>query len=291
MVTVHLDTRAFIDWAVVEGLAGRNAVWTRLRPGQTNRVWQVGVPDATAHVIKLYRADRATPVFPNDPDAEWRALHALGRSGLAPEPLRQVDGPFGTVVSYVFSVRSKPVSPIATARLLSRLHRQPPIGGFRSLQLDAETLVTESKRMAEAADQTLQAMLYGCRPTHPGRAPQIAQTFLHGDPVPSNLIGTSAGPILVDWQCPATGDPVFDIACAVSPSMRLSCGHRPLSRGEVFRFLDAYGDAAATRRFHHWRPILTWRFACYAAWRMSNRRGGRRACLDAELALLERLDQ
>ncbi len=55
---------------------------------------------------------------------------------------------------------------------------------------------------------------------------------------------------LIDWQCPAIGDPCLDLALFLSPTMQQVNGKTPLSGAEVAAFLEAYDNPQVTCRYH-----------------------------------------
>lgn len=270
---------------------GRGAAdWTPLGGGRTNRVWQLG---GAGHgvVCKLYRAGAGTLLFPNDPEAERSALAALAGTDLAPDLRDRLSWGGETCLVYRFVPgRAGGAGAAETLRALAALHRIMPPAGLRRVASDARALMDQGRAMLRDACGVDLARLRAAPPVPSGRG--LGRTvFLHGDPVPSNLVARPEGGVtFIDWQCPALGDPIHDIALALSPSMRLASGVTPLTRAETASALDAYGDEEAARRYRRWRPALAWRLACHAAWRLSRGDTAYRAGLDAELALAERLN-
>lgn len=131
--------------------------------------------------------------------------------------------------------------------------------------------------------------LCAAEPTAPDVVPSGRRALLHGDPVPGNLILSPDGPVLIDWQCPATGDPTEDLAIFLSPAMQMFYRGRPLSADEAATFLGAYGDAATVARYRALAPWHHWRMAAYCLWRMARGGGDSRAeaaAFDAELAAM-----
>jgi aminoglycoside phosphotransferase (APT) family kinase protein len=59
---------------------------------------------------------------------------------------------------------------------------------------------------------------------------------------------------LIDWQCPAVGDPCEDIAIFLSPAMQLAYRGTVLSRAEEQVFLTAYSDASTLKRYANIAP-------------------------------------
>ncbi len=68
----------------VAGQIGPKARWQALSGGRTNPVWHVQ-DSARGLICKLFRPGAATPLFANDPAAEWAALTSLRGEGIAPE--------------------------------------------------------------------------------------------------------------------------------------------------------------------------------------------------------------
>ena len=110
--------------------------------------------------------------------------------------------------------------------------------------------------------------------------------FLHGDPVAGNIVGNPEDWRLIDWQCPAIGDPCEDIALFLSPAMQMAYRGAPLSEGERQRFLATYPDPEITRRYQSLAAFYHWRMAAYCLWLDS--RGDRAAGegTEAEIAAM-----
>lgn len=216
--------------------------WEPLQGGTTNLVWR-----CDDVVIKSYRPARATPLFPNDPQQEAAALAALAPQGFAPQLLAKG----GLWLAYAFL--PGPCwsdGPEQVAQLLCRLHQiENPALSLRRVAMGAKDLIAETSEMMAA--QGLSVPL----PAIPDHPPPRA-CLLHGDPVPGNIVMASGGPVLIDWQCPAWGDPVLDLALFLSPAMQQIYRGRPLSKAEEAAFLAAYPDAATKARLAAFRPVL-----------------------------------
>lgn len=259
--------------------------WHPLQGGKTNQLWRVG--DV---VVKLYSQPGANPLFPNQPDAEILALQALQGRGLAPQFLGQAATPLGRCVVYRH-MPGQPGSagPAQVAGLLARLHQQPrPAQALRHISASAGAV------MASA-----QAILGLCRdraafsdPPDMGPAvavPLPAPVFLHGDPVPANIVHAPQaphGPCLIDWQCPGWGPAAHDLAIYLSAAMQLLYQGQPLPRRAQAQVLAAYPDAAAVAHYRAVRPLFAWRMAAYCQWRLEQGQADYAAARDAELASL-----
>lgn len=272
------------------GFGRAAADWSALGGGRTNLVWrQNGAAEGV--VCKLYRPEAGTPLFPNDSEAEGRALAALAGTGLAPAFRERLKWAGQTCLVYRFVAGQAGAAGAAeTLRALAALHRLTPPEGLRRAASGADAVLEEGLRMLRDASGAHHVRLICAVPTVQDLPPG-PPGFLHGDPVPFNVVARPEGGVaFIDWQCPATGDPVHDIALALSPSMRLANGLGPLTPDETAAALDAYGEAEVAWRYRRWRPALAWRLACHAAWRLARGDDAYRAGFDAELALAERLD-
>jgi hypothetical protein len=258
--------------AVAPGAAG--GAWRPLKGGRTNRLWRVVRAGAPTVVVKVY-ALAGTPVFPNLPRAEAAALRRLCGTGLAP---RLLGGERACGVRFLVyeHVRAEgPADPESAARALRGLHGLPPPRGLRRLP-PLRDMLAELVRDLGEVPAPIRAAMGACGPEGP-------VTFLHGDPTPGNALAAPGGCVLVDWQCPAIGDPSWDLAILLSPAMRHLDGLPPLDAGEERAVLRAYGSDARRRRLASGRRALRALIAAHCLWRA--RRGWSGAARAAELEL------
>ena len=246
--------------------------------GRVNAVFRLG-----DRVAKLYRPNGGTPLFPNDPDAEWRALLALAPAALAPRPLYRTATPRGDLITYAH-IPGDPgcAQPAAVAGLLGRLHSQAPWRGLRQA-VTGPMIDGAAAGMIADTDP-----LHGHRPPQAAAAP-IRQTPIHRDPVPANIISGRQKVCLIDYQCPALGDPAEDLAHFLSPAMQLLYGQGPLSATDIAAFLMAYPHADIRDHYARIARSLHWRMACYCQWQHDQGNGDYAAARDAEIAFLSRL--
>lgn len=262
-----------------------NAVWTALAGGRTNRVWRVQA-DAGDLVCKLYRGRDSNPLFGNDPQAEFACLSALKGQGIAPEPVRMLRRDAGTVLIYRYlsgTVWRQGVEPVA--QLLRRVHGVAPPDGLRTAPVGGAAVLAQADRILESLSGDAARRLRGWRPLVDAQGPS-ALCFLHGDVVPANLLQTPDGLRLIDWQCPALGDPVDDLACFLSPAMQVVYGSGPLAADQARAFLAAYGDADATARYRALRRAYSYRMAAYCLWRVRQGNPDYSAAFEVEVAAL-----
>jgi aminoglycoside phosphotransferase (APT) family kinase protein len=216
-------------------------------------------------VLKVSRPDRETPVFDNRPQDEWAILCALSSKGIAPMPVSKSIGADGThLLIYQFEAGSNGASDAtALAQLLRTVHAAPTPDYLPARNGNSGHLMAEADRMC--ADMPLPDWIAALRPPLPHATPG-PRCLVHRDPIASNIISDHAGtPLLIDWQCPAIGDPLEDIAHATSPAMSyVYGGDEPFCAHEV---LDAYGDSALIRHASAFLSLYRWRMICYCHWK------------------------
>lgn len=234
--------------------------------GRTNLVWKV-LDQSREAVLKLYRRDVDNPLFRNDPRLETLCLRTLDHTAIAPKFLAH--GPYngGDWVLYdhapgaCWSSKPEPV-----AQLLHRLHqvappKDVPLGCNGSDDLFTHTEVI----LSQCSDTTRGKLSY--RLTRAPVASLHQRRFIHGDPVPGNILMQGDQTVLIDWQCPAFGDPSEDLAMFLSPAMQSLYRGTPLSDVETQQFLAAYPDAEVVSRYLTLRPWYHLRMCAYCLWR------------------------
>ena len=274
---------AIADDPVLRGIIAGNAKWTPLQGGRTNRLWRVETGSRSV-VVKLYRPDGVTPLFPNDPAAEALVLRHLAGTGLAPDLVETMETAAGSCLVYFHVDGAHGVVPHGDmASLLARLHKVPAPPGLRRVPFGAKTILRQGDHILAACSDA--ARLDRLRPDEINLEPGQS-VFLHGDPVPANAIAAPWGACLIDWQCPAIGDPTEDLAIYLSPAMQLLYGAGPLSSEQTENFLSAYGDKAVAERWRKLAPAYHWRMAAHCLWRLEREgpKSGNAQALELELA-------
>lgn len=245
-------------------------------------------PDRGDVVLKLFRPDAASTLFPNAPLAELSCLAALAPFDLAPRVLAAWVGAAGHCLAYrhlagpLWSQDSA-----AVAHLLRRLHDLAvpvTLAGLRPVPCDPATLSGQIRAMAADLPPDLARGLRDrlAQLPLPELPPAPAPCLLHGDPVAANIVMTAQGARLIDWQCPGLGDPVHDLSVFLSPAMAHLYLGRQLSLAERRDFLAAYGAPQVTARLAALAPLLHLRMAAHCLTRAAT--GSAR---DAEAARLE----
>ncbi|WP_235820438.1 phosphotransferase [Falsiruegeria litorea] len=254
--------------------------------GRTNRVWKILGRHRHA-VLKLYRNDLQNPLFRNDPKLESLCLRELELTGIAPKLLGH--GPFdeGDWVLYDHAPGSCwSCNPEPVAQVLHRLHQVPPPadvpdGCNGSSDLEAHGLAILSECRSDA-----RRTIGNSKPVR--HLSQLSECrLIHGDPVPGNVLMHDKQAILIDWQCPAVGDPCEDLAMFLSPAMQMLYRGAPLTEAESQLFLAAYPDNETVGRYAELRPWYHWRMAAYCLWRQERGAADYGSALELELAALD----
>lgn len=262
-----------------------DAGWQPLAGGRTNRVWERG-----GVVCKLYDRDGDTPLFRNDPRAERLMLQHLAGTGLAPDLLCDRTGDSPPALIY----RTVPGQALrrpnaALIQALWRVHSVAAPVGMPMAPSSPNQLLAQSRAMLASLPPAIAADLVGRKPAL-SKIDNAQPALLHGDPVAANAIARPCGAItLVDWQCPAVGDPVLDLAIVLSPAMQTVYGDGPLTPAETDALLAAYPDPDTVARFQRMAALLHWRMAIYCAWRVAQGDPAYGPALTAELDGLNRV--
>jgi hypothetical protein len=260
--------------------------WEALFGGRTNMAWRGHCKGAPDVVLKLYRGAAQNPLFPNDPGAEAKLLCALQANPIAPRFCGSFDSAAGRCNVYEhLPGRVWRTDTSAVATLMRQLHQITPPTDLRRAPDGSAALLAQ-----------IDAILARCQ--HPDAAvadlpghtiaPSGAQALLHSDIVPGNLIADENTLHLIDWQCPAMGDPCEDIAIFLSPAMQLLYRGKPLSLAETETFLAAYNAPEITARYRQQAPFYHARMLAYCQWQIENGQPEYRAGLPLERAALQR---
>lgn len=236
--------------AALARLLPAQVAWEPLPGGRTNRLWRIG-----PLVLKRHDPAAASPLFPNDPQAEARALALFSPDALAPR--LRASGDDWLIYDHVDGTPWRG-DPAPVARMLHRLHMTPvPQGTFRPLPNGSAAILADAARFAP------QDLL----PPPDPQLPPIPPRPVHADPVPGNILATAQGPLLIDWQCPGLGDPAEDLATLASPAMMwLYTGAKP-PEGWAEAILNAYPDQAIADRTRTLLPLYHWRIRAHCAWK------------------------
>ncbi len=251
---------------MARGLIFTSAEWTPLKGGRTNWVWRVSGPEGDI-VVKLYAGAARNPLFPNDPDSEALVLQHLQPHGIAPRLLDHFATDVGQCLVYEHLRGNTWFKNAAdAAQLLSQLHQITPPQTLRetpsgSVALSRQTLAILDRCPDEKANELRPLMPHVC----------IAESgtahLLHADPVPANLIEHAGQLRLIDWQCPAIGDPCEDLSIFLSPAMHMTYRGCDLNAKEITAFLAAYPDRDVVARYLQLAPWYHWRMAAYCLWK------------------------
>lgn len=263
--------------AATKALPTLDAPWHRLEGGRVNKLWRVGDT-----VIKQFADAGASPLFPNDSNAEAAALIHLAPFQIAPTLLAQGQG----WLAYRF-ISGKPwlQNSENVAKTLNRLHQIPAPGhGFRFGANGSAQLLSQAHAIAAACSARLP-------PPPPDRHVLPGpMRLIHGDAVPGNIIIQDSQVTLIDWQCPAMGDPAEDIATFLSPAMQWLYRGAELDAEEISKF-RANCLPETIFRYDRLAMIFHWRMAAHCLWKSENDAPDYARAMQLELHALERLTQ
>lgn len=262
------------DLAAVLRAAAPGAAVAPMAGGRTNRLFRAG-----DLVVKLYVPGAESPLFPNDAGAEAGALSLLAPLGLAPVMLARGAG---WLVYRHLPGAAWAQGPAGPALALGRLHGMAlAVPGFRAAPSGSAALLAQARAIAGGDPGPLPPA-----PEDPGLAPLARPVLIHGDAVSGNMIDQAGRVMLIDWQCPALGEPAEDLAAFLSPAMQYLYRGRPLSAAERTAFLAACPDRAIRERYLALAPVLHWRLAAHCLWRLRRGDADYGPALALELAAL-----
>lgn len=288
MMSVVSAAPKAVQQALVNGdFITASCQWQPLSGGRTNRVWQISGPDGSpdsSMVCKLFNQARDNPLYPNLPGAEYEALKALFQYNIAPEPVALLNTDVGEVLIYRHLEGTGWQTGTAdVARLLARLHKSRLDLPLREIKSGSAALVRQTHWILAQCRTTLPVIA----PRDPKVPPIFSPAVIHTDVVTSNIIVTSQGLRLIDWQCPGLGDPCEDLASFLSPAMQYLYGSGPLNPNQIAGFLAAYSDKTLVARYHKLAPLFHWRSAAYCLWKTQKGDGEYHAAMQLELSALQ----
>ncbi len=220
-------------------------------------------------VAKVYAEGPGPLLFPMLPEDEVRALITLGGVGVAPEFvdfLPRIDADDPAVLLYRWVDGNPWAGGVEDVARLFRAQHAVPASGFRSVPTSAAGIVAQAEPLLAAADPADALRLRAAVPRDAVPSAE-RRALIHTDAGPANLIVGAAGTRLIDWQCPALGDPAEDLFSFLSPAFQVLSQREPLAVHERDAFLAAYDDDAVAARLEALWRALTYRMAAYCAQR------------------------
>ncbi|MDO6456934.1 phosphotransferase [Celeribacter halophilus] len=260
--------------------------WKPLSGGRSNRSWRLRV-GAEDRVFKLFDPARGNRLFPNEASAEASALKTLHGTGLAPEFVTSFETRQGMCLVYLYVEGERAATTdAALMRVLARLHSLKPITTLRRVCVTPERLLREGMDFLSGLATYEAGWLLRHMP-EPEDIATGADVFLHGDPVPANVIAAGSERVLIDWQCPAYGDATADLAIALSPAMHVVYGMGPLTPEAEVKALQGYPDTETIARYRALESYYRWRMAAYCAWKAAQGEAIYTQALEAELNAMQ----
>ena len=251
------------NYLITQKVISNQIVWHAQTGGRTNKVWRLkGGKDL---ICKLYLETKTNPLFNNTPEAEYRCLLWLEGSNIAPKPYKFLKTPFGEVLLYNFiSGETWSHNVEAVSELLTRIRNHKCPKGLRTLSnLPSDIKQTGFEIINKLNSFHKNKLIKICPDVS---ISDIEPVLLHTDVVPGNLILGDNGLRLIDWQCPAIGDPIVDIMMFLSPGMHEIYGPGKLSMKDHEAFLMSL-TSNLRNRYNIIGPLYHWRLAAYCFWK------------------------
>ena len=251
------------NYLVMQGVISNQTAWHVQAGGRTNKVWRLlGEEDLTC---KLYIETGNNPLFNNTPEEEYKCLLWLESSNIAPKPYKYLKKPFGDVLLYNYIKGHTWCHDVETvSELLTRIRTHKYPKGLRILSnLPSDIKQTGLEIISKLNCYHKNKLINICPDVS---VSDIEPVLLHTDVVPGNLILGDEGLRLIDWQCPAIGDPIVDIVMFLSPGMHEIYGSGKLSMKDHEVFLMSLSFDLC-ERYNIIGPLYHWRLAAYCFWK------------------------
>jgi len=251
------------NYLLMQGITSNETVWHTQTGGRTNKVWRL--KGETDLICKLYLQTKTNPLFNNSPEAEYRCLLWLDGSQIAPKPYKYLRTPFGEVLLYDYIKGQIWFHDVdIVSELLTRIRKHKCPKGLRVLSnLPSDIKQTGFEIINKLNNYHKDKLIKICPEVS---IPDIEPVLLHTDVVPGNLILGVKGLRLIDWQCPAIGDPIVDIMMFLSPGMHEVYGSGKLSMKNHEVFLMSL-TSDLRNRYNIVGSLYHWRMAAYCFWK------------------------
>ena len=287
-----MPTEQLTHELIDQGILKAPAEWTELAGGRSNRVWHLKINNALDLCVKLYpKHPWQNPLFPNDPLGEHICLKALAPHGLSPTPVAFIKTPVGPCLIYEHIAGTLLEDQvILMAQCLAQLHQLPPLKGLRNASVGSSQIRADGVNILGMCNTPEKDVVHSLMPdTYV--APVAKRWMIHADPVPANVIISQGRAKLIDWQCPALGDPAEDLCHFLSPAMQWLYRQAILSDIEVSSFISSYAQYSAVfdkARFLDLRAWYSWRIAAYCLWQVEHGNFAYKKALEHEISDLKK---
>ncbi|MDC1411962.1 phosphotransferase [Amylibacter sp.] len=251
------------NYLILQGILSNQTVWYPQTGGRTNKVWRLkGEKDL---ICKLYLDTATNPLFDNTPEAEYLSLLRLDGSDIAPKPYKYLKTPLGEVLMYNYIKGETWCHGVdSVSELLTRVRKHKYPKGLRILSaLPLHVKQTGLEIINKLNNFHKNKLNMICPDVS---ISDIEPVLLHTDVVPGNLILGNEGLRLIDWQCPAIGDPIVDIMMFLSPGMHEIYATGKLSAKDHETFLMNLTPKLRSR-YNILGPLYHWRLAAYCFWK------------------------
>ena len=251
------------NYLLMQGVLSNQTVWHAQTGGRTNKVWRlIGEKDL---ICKLYLETKLTHSLITLQKLSINVCFGLMVQVLRQSPINILKTPFGEVLLYNYIKGHTWSHDVETvSELLTRIRKHKYPKGLRILSnLPSDIKQTGFEIINRLNDYHKNQLMNICPDVS---ISDIEPVLLHTDVVPGNLILGDEGLRLIDWQCPAIGDPIVDIMMFLSPGMHEIYGSGKLSMKDHETFLMNLTPKLRSR-YNILGPLYHWRLAAYCFWK------------------------
>ncbi len=287
-----LPTEQLTIELIDRGILSAPAEWTQLTGGRSNRVWHLRTNNDLDLCVKLYpKHPWQNPLFPNDPIREHACLKALAPHGISPKPVAFIETSVGPCLIYEHisgTILDDQVTLIA--QCLAQLHQLPALAGLREASVGSEQIGADGQDILGRCQSSTKTLLQNLMP-ETFVASVALRRMIHADPVPTNISVSEGKAKLIDWQCPAFGDPAEDLCHFLSPAMQWLYRQSILTDEDGASFISSYAQYSAAfdeTRFSNLRIWYSWRIAAYCLWQIEHGNSAYNKALELEISALEK---
>lgn len=231
---------------------------TPIAAGRTAEVFAWG----DGQILKLFRAGRGVEVAAREAEVA-RALYAAGVPSPRMEGLTEVDGRAGIIYeriagpSLLGMLMSRPLRLAAVARMMGETHASMHAHAIAGLPRLREVLAHRIQSVTRLPTDLRRAALDALDELPDGEA------LCHGDYHPDNVLLSERGPLVIDWENAALGDPLADVARTLL-LMRASFVYVKPGMARLTRRSSIWAlNALYLRRYRQLRPLDMARLAAW----------------------------
>jgi len=270
--------------------AGSSPTITALSGGLWNDVYRVKTTSQDWIVKSMEEDNSKSRFYPNQPQQEKEALELLASLDIAPELVAFFPAEHNNPAILIYEFASghmltkelhledrKPMLKLV-AELLAKQHSTDiDQSEFRQVPAQPNAMMLLAKNLlsnVEDDNNTKRLQHFESTLENNLNTIKAKDVLLHTDAWAGNFIFNKSRNklTLIDWQCPAIGDPTFDIWTFACSGYNLLEGERLFNDEEKQFFIDCYielsGDKNFKERFEYFEAYFTYQVAAHSCQRV-----------------------